>query len=57
VLVTIGLAAAFLHERIGPRQWIGGALILGGVLLPNLGALRRMSAGRARVSRPDHPAV
>ena len=57
VLVTIGLAAAFLHERIGPRQWIGGALILGGVLLPNLGALRRMGAGRARVSRPDRPAV
>jgi drug/metabolite transporter (DMT)-like permease len=57
VLVTIGLAAAFLHERIGPRQWVGGALILGGVLIQNLGALRRMGGGRARVSRPDRPAV
>jgi drug/metabolite transporter (DMT)-like permease len=59
VLVTISLAAAVLHERIGPRQWAGGALILGGVLLQNLGALRRMGrAGRGgSVSRPTRPAV
>jgi drug/metabolite transporter (DMT)-like permease len=55
VLVTIALAAAVLRERIGPRQWAGGALILGGVLLHNLGALRRM--GRASVSRPPRGAV
>jgi len=55
VLVTIALAAAFLHERIGPRQWVGGALILGGVLLQNVAALRRM--GRGSVSRPPRPAV
>jgi drug/metabolite transporter (DMT)-like permease len=36
VLVTIGLAVAFLGERIGPREVIGGALILGAVALHNL---------------------
>jgi len=55
VLVTIALAASLLHERIGPRQWAGGALILGGVLLQNLGALRRMGQGSA--SRPPSAAV
>jgi len=55
VLVTIVLAAAVLHERIGPRQWAGGALILGGVLLQNLAALRRMGGGS--VSRTARPAV
>jgi drug/metabolite transporter (DMT)-like permease len=56
VVVTITLAAAFLQERIGPRQWAGGALILGGVLLQNLGALRRMGA-HGSFSRPGRPAV
>ena len=56
VLVTIALAAAILHERIGRRQWAGGALILGGVLLQNQGALRRMG-GRRAASRPPGPAV
>lgn len=55
VLVTIALAASILHERIGPRQWAGGGLILGGVLLQNLGSLRRMRQGSA--SRPAPPAV
>ena len=55
VVVTIALATALLRERIGPRQWAGGALILGGVLLQNLGALRRMGGGS--VSRPARPAV
>jgi drug/metabolite transporter (DMT)-like permease len=55
VLVTVALAAAVLHERIGLRQWIGGSLILGGVLLQNLGTLRRM--GRGSVSRRPRPAV
>jgi drug/metabolite transporter (DMT)-like permease len=56
MVVTVVLAALFLHERIGPRQWAGGALILGGVLLQNLGALRRMRRAEA-VSRPESPAV
>jgi drug/metabolite transporter (DMT)-like permease len=36
VLITIGLAVAFLGERIGPREVVGGALILGAVALHNL---------------------
>jgi drug/metabolite transporter (DMT)-like permease len=36
VLVTIGLAVAFLGERIGARELAGGALILGAVALHNL---------------------
>jgi drug/metabolite transporter (DMT)-like permease len=36
VLVTIGLAVAFLGERIGLREMTGGALILGAVALHNL---------------------
>jgi drug/metabolite transporter (DMT)-like permease len=36
VLVTIGLAVAFLGERIGPREMLGGTLILGAVALHNL---------------------
>jgi drug/metabolite transporter (DMT)-like permease len=45
VLVTLVLAYVFLGERLGPRQWAGAVLILGGVLLQNLG--RRFSGGRA----------
>lgn len=36
VLITIALAVAFLGERIGPREVLGGALILGAVALHNL---------------------
>jgi drug/metabolite transporter (DMT)-like permease len=36
VLVTIALAVAFLGERIGAREVLGGALILGAVALHNL---------------------
>jgi drug/metabolite transporter (DMT)-like permease len=36
VLITIALAVAFLCERIGPREVLGGALILGAVALHNL---------------------
>jgi drug/metabolite transporter (DMT)-like permease len=43
VVVTMALAAAFLGERLGPRQLGGAALILGAVLLQNLGALRRLA--------------
>lgn len=44
VLVTLVLAFVFLGERLGPRQWAGALLILGGVLLQSLG--RRFSGGR-----------
>lgn len=36
VLITIALAVAFLGERIGAREVLGGALILGAVALHNL---------------------
>jgi drug/metabolite transporter (DMT)-like permease len=47
VVVTLVLAFLFLGERLGPRQWAGAVLILGAVLLQNLG--RRFSLDR----RPD----
>jgi drug/metabolite transporter (DMT)-like permease len=37
VVVTLVLALVFLGERLGPRQWAGAVLILGAVLLQNLG--------------------
>ena len=43
VVVTMTLAAAFLGERLGPRQLGGAALILGAVVLQNLGALRKLA--------------
>jgi len=46
VLVTLALAYAFLGERLGPRQWAGAVLILGGVVLQNLGRLRRVEPRR-----------
>lgn len=46
VLVTLALAYAFLGERLGPRQWAGAVLILGGVVLQNLGRLRRVERRR-----------
>jgi drug/metabolite transporter (DMT)-like permease len=36
VLITIALAVAFLGERIGARELLGGTLILGAVALHNL---------------------
>ncbi|MET0552107.1 MAG: DMT family transporter [Vicinamibacteria bacterium] len=36
VLITIALAVAFLGERIGTRELLGGSLILGAVALHNL---------------------
>jgi len=55
VVVALGLAALFLHERIGRRQWIGGALILAGVLIQNLGALGR--TGRPAAASPREGAA
>ena len=40
VVVTMALSITLLGERLGPRQWLGAALILGAVGLQNLGALR-----------------
>jgi drug/metabolite transporter (DMT)-like permease len=47
VIVTLALAFAFLGERLGPWQWLGAVLILGAVLLQNLGALTRLRPPRA----------
>jgi drug/metabolite transporter (DMT)-like permease len=43
VVVTMGLAAVFLGEALGPRQIGGAALILGAVVFQNLAALRRLA--------------
>jgi drug/metabolite transporter (DMT)-like permease len=49
VIVTLVLAFLLLGERLGPRQWAGAGLILGAVVLQNLGVLRRaMMGGSAR---------
>ncbi len=50
VLVTLVLAFLFLGERLGPRQWAGAVLILGAVLLQNLGR-------RFRVDRRPPPEI
>jgi drug/metabolite transporter (DMT)-like permease len=47
VVVTLVLAFLFLGERLGPRQWVGAVLILGAVVLQNMG--RKFSVDR----RPD----
>jgi drug/metabolite transporter (DMT)-like permease len=44
VVVTLVLAYVFLGERLGLRQWAGAVLILGAVVLQNLG--RRFSVER-----------
>jgi drug/metabolite transporter (DMT)-like permease len=46
VLVTLGLAYTFLGERLGPRQAAGAVLILGAVVLQNLGQWRRVERQR-----------
>src|SRR5262245_5754422 len=44
VVVTLVLAYFFLGERLGPRQQVGAALILGAVVLQNMG--RRLRVDR-----------
>lgn len=39
-LFTIALAAAVLHERLGPTQLMGAVLVLGGVLVAEVAARR-----------------
>jgi drug/metabolite transporter (DMT)-like permease len=46
VVVTMTLAAIFLRERLGPRQWAGAGLILFAASLQNLFSLSRL--GRAK---------
>src|SRR6266581_2834444 len=48
VVVTMALSITLLGERLGPRQWLGAALILGAVVLQNLGALRPFARGQWR---------
>ncbi len=47
VVVTMALSLTLLGERLGPRQWLGAALILGAVVLQNLGALRSLAGTAA----------
>ena len=42
LLATI-LGIVFLHDQVGPRLWIGGAMVLGGVLAI---ALRNLAMAR-----------
>ncbi|HEY6548934.1 MAG TPA: DMT family transporter [Vicinamibacteria bacterium] len=43
VVVTLSLAALFLGEALGPRSLAGAALIVGAVVLQNLGTLQRLA--------------
>lgn len=40
-VIAVGLGIAFWGDRPGPRLWIGGAMVLGGVLLIALRAIAR----------------
>jgi O-acetylserine/cysteine efflux transporter len=42
LLATL-LGIYFLHDQVGPRMWIGGAMVLGGVLAI---ALRNLAKAR-----------
>lgn len=42
-LLATGLGIVFLHDQVGPRLWLGGMLVLGGVLMI---ALRNLSKAR-----------
>ncbi len=50
----MSLAALFLGERRGPPQLGGAALILGAVLLQNLGTLRKLARRGGGVPGPAH---
>lgn len=47
-LIATLLGIVFLHDRVGPRLWLGGAMVLGGVLVIGLRNLAK--------SRPTPPA-
>ena len=48
-VMAIGLGVAFWGDRPGPRLWIGGAMVLGGVLVI---ALRALQKSRKLVEEP-----
>ncbi|MFC0676836.1 DMT family transporter [Lysobacter korlensis] len=48
-LLAVGLGIAFWGDRPGPRLLVGGAMVLGGVLMI---ALRRLATGRPRPPAP-----
>lgn len=48
-VLAIGLGVAFWGDRPGPRLWIGGAMVLGGVLVI---ALRALQNSRKLVEEP-----
>jgi drug/metabolite transporter (DMT)-like permease len=48
VVVSVALAVALLGESVGPRQLLGGGLILGAVLIHNVAALRRFRRSGVR---------
>jgi O-acetylserine/cysteine efflux transporter len=41
-MLAVVLGMAFWGDRPGPRLWIGGAMVLGGVLIIALRALAKM---------------
>ena len=47
-VLAIGLGVAFWGDRPGPKLWIGGAMVLGGVLAI---ALRSWQKSRQTVAR------
>ncbi|HEX5501117.1 MAG TPA: DMT family transporter [Thermomicrobiales bacterium] len=51
-LFTVGLAALFLHERIGARTLAGAALVIGGVTV--LALPRAVEAGKATPGAAEH---
>ncbi|MBS0199578.1 MAG: DMT family transporter [Proteobacteria bacterium] len=48
-VIAMGLGIAFYGDRPGPRVWIGGALVLGGVFTI---AIRQLQRGRQTISPP-----
>ncbi|MFT3807003.1 DMT family transporter [Arenimonas sp.] len=49
-LIATVLGIVFLHDRVGPRLWLGGAMVLGGVLVIGLRNL-----AKARPAAPVEP--
>jgi len=49
-MLAVGLGIAFWGDRPGPRLWIGGAMVLGGVLVI---ALRALARSRTAVPATD----
>ncbi len=56
VIVTLAIAFVLLGDRLGPRQWLGGLMILAAVAAQNAGALRSLR-GSARAVAAQLPAA